>query len=129
MKLKHRHANQHANETRHARRSPRNEHRRTPRNTAEPRGAPQSTEEHCRAPQSTAERRRTPQGTTQNCQNSSQLHFLRFGEDVLQGLGLLLQLPKSFDNQDGIGDDVHEVTRCHRAFDLVNKHFDSLVIR
>ena len=60
MKLKHRHANQHANETRHERRSPymsTAEHRRTPHNPAEPRRAPQSTAEHRRAPQDTARHR------------------------------------------------------------------------
>lgn len=59
MKLKHRHANQHANEKRHERRSPymsTAEHRRAPQSPAEPRR---------RASQSTAEHRRTPQGTAQ----------------------------------------------------------------
>ena len=68
MKLKHRHANQHANETRHERRSPytsTEEHRGTPPSPAEPCRAPKSTAEHNRTPQGTAERRRTLQGTAQ----------------------------------------------------------------
>ena len=78
MKLKHRHANQHANETRHERRSPymsTEEHRGTLQSPAEPHRAPKSTAEHHRGLKSTKE----PAST-------SKLHTSKPSLEVLQSL-------------------------------------------